>query len=206
MNTGNNHCSIHCILPPFLLETMAASKNPKVRAIALGNIAAAASFRSHRRVMSVMPTMAVNASPSQKKHRLVYDMAGASFPLPGALIRSEGGKASKDKAINEAYNHSGTTYDFYSKLFGRNSLDDNGMSLISSVHVADFNGGSMSNAFWDGTQMAYGDGDGIIFKAFTKSLDVVGHELTHGVVSFTSNLVYQDEPGALNEHYADVFG
>jgi Zn-dependent metalloprotease len=54
--------------------------------------------------------------------------------------------------------------------------------------------------------MAYGDGDAIVFTRFTKSLDVVGHELTHGVVTHTCDLEYQDEPGALNEHFADVFG
>jgi Zn-dependent metalloprotease len=64
----------------------------------------------------------------------------------------------------------------------------------------------MSNAFWDGAQMAYGDGDGEVFQGFTRSLDVVGHELTHGVQSFSSNLLYRGQSGALNEHFADVFG
>jgi Zn-dependent metalloprotease len=108
----------------------------------------------------------------------------------------------KDKAANEAYDHSGITYDFYHKLFGRNSLDNRGMSLISTVHV----GRAYNNAFWNGEQMAYGDGDGRVFVRFTKSLDVVGHELSHGVVTHTSNLDYQGESGALNEHFADVLG
>ncbi len=84
------------------------------------------------------------------------------------------------------------------------------MTLISSVHVGevDENGTlvAMNNAFWNGEQMAYGDGDGVIFRNFTGSLDVVGHELTHGVESFTSNLEYRNQSGALNEHFADVFG
>ena len=84
------------------------------------------------------------------------------------------------------------------------------MTLISSVHVGevDENGTRvpMNNAFWNGEQMAYGDGDGVIFRDFTGSLDVVGHELTHGVESFTSNLEYRNQSGALNEHFADVFG
>jgi Zn-dependent metalloprotease len=95
-------------------------------------------------------------------------------------------------------------------VFGRNSLDDGGMSLISSVHVGEADGGDrfqpMNNAFWDGSQMAYGDGDGQVFQCFTRSLDVVGHELTHGVQSFTSNLLYRGQSGALNEHFSDVFG
>jgi Zn-dependent metalloprotease len=95
-------------------------------------------------------------------------------------------------------------------VFSRNSLDDNGMTLISSVHVAepDETGKfvAMNNAFWDGEQMAYGDGDGVVFQSFTGSLDVVGHELSHGVESFTSNLAYRNQSGALNEHFADTFG
>jgi Zn-dependent metalloprotease len=76
------------------------------------------------------------------------------------------------------------------------------MALISSVHFRT----SHNNAYWNGEQMIYGDGDGQIFVRFTKALDVVGHELSHGVVTHTCNLVYRDEPGALNEHFADVFG
>jgi Zn-dependent metalloprotease len=76
------------------------------------------------------------------------------------------------------------------------------MQLISTVHV----GKKYNNAFWNGEQMAYGDGDEQIFVRFTKSLDVIGHELTHGVVTHTCNLEYHDESGALNEHFADVFG
>lgn len=112
--------------------------------------------------------------------------------------------------MNEAYEHSGDTYDFYERIFNRKSLDDNGMTLISTVHLgeADEDGQfvPMNNAFWNGEQMAYGDGDGVVFRRFTRSLDVVGHELTHGVQSFTSNLTYRGESGALNEHFADVLG
>ena len=71
-------------------------------------------------------------------------------------MRSEGDPKSKDPAVNEAYNYSGATYDFYKKVFNRNSLDDRGMSLVSSVHM----GRKHNNAFWNGEQMAYGDGDG----------------------------------------------
>jgi Zn-dependent metalloprotease len=124
-------------------------------------------------------------------------------------VRSEGEKKTADPAVNEAYDFSGDTFDFFYSLFGRNSLDDAGMSLISSVHVGEADGRGyqpMSNAFWDGSQMAYGDGDGAVFRRFTRSLDVVAHELTHGVQAFTSNLLYRGQSGALNEHFADVFG
>ncbi|MBH8577205.1 M4 family metallopeptidase [Nostocaceae cyanobacterium CENA369] len=122
------------------------------------------------------------------------------------LVRKEGDPPSQDEAVNEAYDYSGDVYDFYKEVFNRDSLDDAGYPLISSVHVGDSFGGPMSNAFFNGRQMAYGDGDGKLFVRFTKSLDVVGHELTHGVVSRTSNLEYFGESGALNESFADVMG
>ncbi len=189
------------ILPPFLLERMAESPNAETRRWALKSLAASAAARASRSTLATLPAMAAIPSPQGKKHRLIYD-AKRKDALPGILVRSEGEKGSKDPAANEAYDHSGDTYDFYLKLFGRNSLDDRGMSLISSVHV----GRNYANAFWNGEQMAYGDGDGRTFVRFTKALDVVAHELTHGVVTHTANLDYEDEPGALNEHFADVFG
>ncbi len=149
-----------------------------------------------------MPAMAAVAS--QGKTRQIYDAQnlGASR-LPGKLVRSEGQPPlPADPAVNEAYEHSGITYDFYDQLFARNSLDDRGMALVSSVHV----GKNLNNAFWTGAQMAYGDGDGKLFTRFTKSLDVVGHELSHGVIAYSADLTYQNESGALNEHYADVLG
>ena len=194
---------VHCILPPHILDHMAQSLDPKIRRLAVDAIAAASEARSARVTLSTMPTMSAIPSPAGRKHRLIYDMRNRpTIFLPGTLVRSEGEPRVGDVAVNEAYDYSGYTFDFYLKKLGRNSLDDNGMSLISSVHV----GTGFNNAFWNGEQMAYGDGDGQIFIRFTKALDVVGHELTHGVVMHTCNLVYRDEPGALNEHLADVMG
>jgi Zn-dependent metalloprotease len=169
----------------------------------------AARMRALREAAQAMPTLMVAMAPNKKKNRLIYDSRQKDV-LPGQLVRSEGEAKVADAAVNEAYDGSGETYDFYYQVFDRNSLDDNGMTLTSSVHVAevDDNGQlvAMNNAFWNGEQMAYGDGDGVIFQRFTRSLDVIGHELTHGVESFTSNLEYRAQPGALNEHFADVFG
>jgi len=194
---------IHCIVPPYVLDHMAQSDDPAIRKLAVSGIARSAWLRASRATLAQLPVMAAIPSPTATKNRLVYDMKnkGASF-LPGKLVRSEGQAKSQDPAVNEAYDYAGVTYNFYKKNFGRNSLDNNGMNLISSVHV----GSGFNNAFWNGEQMAYGDGDGALFLRFTRSLDVVGHELSHGVVSFTSNLEYLNEPGALNEHFADVFG
>ena len=195
--------ALHCILPPYLLERLAESSDARVRRRAIDAIGQSEALRATRATLAGLGAMAAIPSPRCRKHRLVYDAKHGSFlDLPGTLVREEGDKASKDPAVSEAYNHSGYTYDFYKRIFDRNSLDDRGMSLISSVHL----GRRLNNAFWTGEQMAYGDGDGSLFVRFTKSLDVVGHELTHGVIAHTSNLEYRDEPGALNEHLADVFG
>lgn len=204
-----NRNPIQCIIPPYITENLAKSADPKVRARAVTQLASAASMRAFREAAQAMPTLMAAMSPAGRKHRLIYD-SRKTDQLPGKLVRSEGQAKSADAAANEAYDFSGHTYDFYEKLFQRNSLDDNGMTLISSVHLADVDDTGkfvpMNNAFWNGQQMAYGDGDGILFQRFTGSLDVVGHELTHGVQSFTSNLRYYGQSGALNEHFADVFG
>jgi Zn-dependent metalloprotease len=200
---------IQCIIPPYITDELVKSDNPEIRSRAIAQLRSASKMRAMRVAAQAMPSLMAVMAPNKKKNRLIYD-AKKKDQLPGTLIRSEGGGKSTDSAVNEAYDFSGDTYDFYSKIFNRNSLDDNGMTLISSVHVAeaDDNGNlvAMNNAFWDGEQMAYGDGDEIIFRRFTQSLDVVAHELTHGVQSFTSNLTYFAQSGALNEHFSDVFG
>jgi Zn-dependent metalloprotease len=201
--------AIQCIIPPYVTEHLAKSADPKIRARAVANLKMAAAMRATRSLSRAMPSLMASRSPTAKKNRQVFD-AKQSDQLPGKLVRSEGDAKVADKTVNEAYDGAGDTYDFYDKIFSRNSLDGNGMTLTSSVHVAeaDESGAlvAMNNAFWNGEQMAYGDGDGVIFQRFTGSLDVIGHELTHGVESFTSNLEYFDQSGALNEHFADVFG
>jgi Zn-dependent metalloprotease len=196
-------CPVHCILPPYLLDHMAHSADPEVRRLAFDAIGVSAAARAMRATMTAMPAMSAIPSPAGAEHRLVYDVGNRDWSsLPGELVRSEGEARVEDPSVNEAYDFSGATYDFYKTVFGRNSLDDNGMALLSSVHF----GNRYDNAFWNGEQMVYGDGDGQVFTRFTKSLDVVGHELSHGVVTHTCNLVYHGESGALNEHFADVFG
>ncbi len=200
---------IQCIIPPYIADELAKSADPQVRARAIAQIRTAARMRTLRESAQAMPTLMAVLSPNKRKFRQVND-AQQSDQLPGTLVRSEGDAQVGDAAADEAYDGAGDTYDFYDTIFQRNSLDDNGMTLISSVHVDEVDDTGqlvpMNNAFWNGEQMAYGDGDGIIFRRFTQSLDVIGHELTHGVQSFTSNLKYFAQSGALNEHFADVFG
>jgi len=201
--------SVHCILPPHILDRLAKSSNPVVRNAASLQVRAAETMRAMRAVANAVPGFVLAAAPTAagapKLNRLVYSQGNNQPPwsnLPGKLLRKEGQKKTIDAAVNEAYAHAGSTWRFYRRVFGRNSIDDAGMPLVSSVHA----GSGFNNAFWEGSQMVYGDGDGVLFLRFTRSLDVVGHELTHGVVQHTSGLVYQAQSGALNEHFADVFG
>jgi Zn-dependent metalloprotease len=201
---------LHCILPPYLLDCLSnctdVTAEVDVNAWLAQTRRQSNKLRLERMGFHPGPRMpAVKAAAERGKTRNIYDAQnlGASR-LPGKLVRTEGQASakSKDPAVDEAYDHSGITYDFYMQVLQRNSLDDAGMALVSSVHV----GKSLNNAFWTGEQMAYGDGDGKLFTRFTRSLDVVGHELSHGVITYSADLIYQNESGALNEHFADVLG
>ena len=130
-----------------------------------------------------------------------YD-ANNGTSLPGSLVCSSSTCNSGDAAIDAAHNNAGSTYDYYSAKFGRDSLDDNGFQLRSTAHYSS----NYNNAFWNGSQMVYGDGDGTTFIELSRSLDVVAHELTHGFTDFTSDLVYQNDSGAINEAMSDILG
>ncbi len=119
----------------------------------------------------------------------------------GEEVKSKS-KFFEDKAAVDAHVNAGKVYDYYKKTFNRNSFDDKGAKLISTVHV----GESWNNAAWNGVQMMYGDGDGKTFIPLSAGLDVIGHELTHAVTEHTANLVYKNEPGALNESLSDIMG
>ncbi|MDY0410185.1 M4 family metallopeptidase [Paracerasibacillus soli] len=107
-----------------------------------------------------------------------------------------------DPAAVSAHVNAGKVYDYYKRVFERDSLDDNGMKLISTVHV----GSQWNNAGWNGKQMIYGDGDGRLMISTSGSVDVIGHEMTHGVIEHTAKLIYENESGALNESIADIMG
>lgn len=111
-------------------------------------------------------------------------------------------KSDYDRAAVDAHYNSEKVYEYFLNEHGRNSLDDEGMEITSYVHY----GNNYNNAFWNGRWMTYGDGDGEFFISLSAALDVTAHEMTHGIISHTANLVYRDQPGALNESFADVFG
>ncbi len=139
--------------------------------------------------------------PRRTRRRTIYD-AQHSHNLPGRIARVEGARPVRDAAVNEAYEFSGRTYDYFRRVHDRHSLDDRGMRLESTVHYGD----GFSNAHWNGRQMIYGDGDGKYFNRFTSSLEVVAHELTHGVTQYVAGFAFSGQGGALSEHFSDVFG
>ena len=159
-------------------------------------------MRGHRGALRHLGRASAGLATGEKR-RTIYD-TGHTTRLPGKLARGEGSAPTPDLTVNAAYDSAGDTYDFYLKVLERNSIDGGGMRLDSTVHYgADFN-----NAFWNGQQMVYGDGDGKLFLGFANAIDVVAHELTHGVTDFTvqGGLNYEGESGALNESVSDVFG
>ena len=120
---------------------------------------------------------------------------------PGALRRAEGQATSGDNHVDTNYDRLGETYNCYKTLFGRDSINNAGITLVSTVHYAR----NYVNAYWDGTQMVYGDGDNVNSIPLGLDADVTTHELTHAVTQYESNLVYAGESGGLNESMSDIF-
>lgn len=127
-----------------------------------------------------------------------------NFVTSNSSVFSNSAASNGANAVSAHWN-SIKSYDYYLNTHGRNSIDGVGGNIIAFINVSESNGASMENAYWDGAAMWYGNG-GTTFKKLARGLDVGGHEMTHGVVEKTANLVYQDESGALNESFADIFG
>jgi Zn-dependent metalloprotease len=133
--------------------------------------------------------------------RFIFDCKHTK-KLDKNLVRTEGQADGTDDDVNWSYENSGLVRDYYKNHLFRDSIDNHGMDLDMNVHFSTM----YDNAFWNGSVMVFGDGDGKMFAHFSKGLDVIGHELTHGVVQYTCNLNQDEFPGTLNEHIADVFG
>lgn len=141
------------------------------------------------------------SGPSGRLERTISDAQGAET-TPGSGARTEGREPVGDQDANRAYDGLGAVHGFLVELLKRHSLGGAGLELGGTVHY----GQHYSNAFWDGTQMVMGDGDGEIFESFTSSLSVIAHELGHGLLQYTTNLEYRGQSGALNESIADILG
>jgi Zn-dependent metalloprotease len=200
-----NSYALQCIVPPHILREVAQRGTPNQQAWAWRTLTMSEQIRGQRQTLNLIA--ALGATPAGEKRRTVYDVQHED-DLPGRLVRGEGDPPTGDPAVDEAYEGAGATYDLYQQVFERNSIDDQGMRLDSSVHYLQ----GYDNAFWNGRQMVYGDGDEDLPEAerlwnrFTIAIDVIGHELTHGVTQYEANLVYRFQSGALNESFSDVFG
>ncbi len=211
------------ITPPYLLERLALVDEPEVADAARRAIIQDQGIRDRREVFTergggehpglpgaMKPgatlghpgTAAPSAAGVEAVVKRVIHDAGHTTTLPGPLVRKEGAPATSDVAATEAYDGLGATWGLLHTAYGRDSLDGKGLLLVASVHYDT----GYDNAFWDGTQMVFGDGDGVYFNRFTSSVDVIGHELTHGMTQFTAGLTYVAQSGALNESVSDCFG
>jgi Zn-dependent metalloprotease len=218
---GIHRCSI---LPTYLLRRLALDDDPHVADVAQRTIGFDTPWRERRIVVAertqrkprglVPPDMVrrakaldagkrvqVTATLPAAPERSIHDANHSTF-LPGELVRAEGAEPADDVAVNEAYDGLGATWSLLWTAYQRDSLDGKGLPLVATVH---FDRG-YDNAFWDGTQMVFGDGDGVYFDGFTSCIDVIGHELTHGLTQYTAGLTYVAQSGALNESVSDVFG
>ncbi len=204
MPSVNPYGRLNCILPPHILRNVAKNGSGPQKNIALRTLALDTTQRTMRMSHALVKRGAhrpLLETTAPKDQRTIYSAADGT-DLPGTVVRSEGQDKSSDPAVDEAYAGLGATFDFYAEVFHRNSIDDQGLHLDATVHY----GEKYDNAFWNGAQMVFGDGDDTLFNRFTICVDVIAHELTHGVTGDEVDLVYLGQSGALNESISDVFG
>jgi Zn-dependent metalloprotease len=207
---SNHFNPIHCILPPHMLDKLKQSEDQKIVELAINSDFRNSRFRSDRNFFQNASIHAktvlgatLAATASNVMQMAVYDCKQKTT-LTGAkqLWDFKTKKKISSLAAKNVIKGGTASWDFYFKLFGRNSIDNKGLKLKHYIH---FDKG-YDNAYWDGRRMIYGDGDGTIFTNFTSDIDVIGHELTHGVTEHEANLEYENQAGALNESFSDVFG
>lgn len=187
-------------IPQHVVENLArAGVEGARRTIMQGQIS-----RSKRNEIPIdMPTfLGISPVPPKNSARIVYDCLETWGRRVNEVWTEEKPGDPPDQTVKNVFKFAGVVRDYLKTALERDSIDNRGMDLILNVHY----GTKYMNAFWDGDEMTFGDGDGEIFTSFAKSLDVVAHELAHGVTQFTANLEYQGQSGALNEHFSDVFG
>jgi Zn-dependent metalloprotease len=180
-------------VPPYLLRRI-ADATPESAATCSAALTVDEDFRTRRSAMT--PTPPADAGAAWTVHT-----AGNGTTLPGTPVRATGQPETGDAAADEAAYGVEGSLALFAEVYGRASFDGAGAPVIVTVHY----GRDYVNAFWDGTQLVFGDGDRRVFDRFTKPVDVLGHEFSHGVVQHTAGLVYQGQSGALNESVADVF-
>jgi Zn-dependent metalloprotease len=202
-----SHHPLACILPPDLLLRVARESTDEQRLTILQTIELDRTFRLRRAELAARqtsrPVAGLATGTGGAPIRSIYDQGKSTELVPGTLVRKEGQGPVEDVSVNQAYDGFGLTYKLFWEVFHRDSIDDLGMPIIGLVHF----GNAYDNAFWDGAgRMFFGDGDGKLLTDTTKGVDVIGHELTHGVTQYGPNLTYSGQSGALNESMSDVFG
>jgi Zn-dependent metalloprotease len=195
----------HCqIIPPYLLESI-ATHHPDDETSNAGQttLAIDARLREQRTTPppSVQGSMPPQAAQGSGEDAIAIYTASNGSDLPGQVVRVSGEPESGDEAVDEAYAGVNGSLALFREVYGRESFDGRGAPVIATVHYER----NYDNAFWDGRQLVFGDGDGQVFDRFTKPVDVLGHEFTHAVTQYTANLTYQGQSGALNESVSDVF-
>lgn len=189
------------IVPDYLLKTVGDKKSLKI----------SQSLRNKRnRLVRILSSLFKKTlTPESPEVRETFTCQNGT-KLPGvSVVKTDNysqdtvnRKDLADLETSQAHEWTHLVWQFYNSQFNRNSIDNDGMKLDSSVHYDK----NYNNAFWNGSQMVYGDGDGKIFKPLCGARDVAGHEITHGVIQHECGLVYWSQPGAANESYADKFG
>lgn len=190
------------IIPPHILRNLERNGSAQERDRAAATLRLDEQNRLVRdRAGGARPASSETVVEGRTARRNVYDAKGATR-LPGTLVRAEGAPDTGDAAVTEAYDGLGATLALLVDVYQRNSLDGAGMDLTATVHY----GNRYNNAQWNGAQMIFGDGDGVLFNRFTSAIDIIGHELAHGLTQNTAGLHYYGQSGALNESVSDVFG
>ncbi len=205
-----HRCGINCIITPHMMEEIKSKGDKDQSGFAKHAEKVASSERNLRESFSL------NSQESEVEHgvfegivgsasagglnRMIYDAQNRSS-RPGVLVRREISPEHGDLDVNNVYDRLGSTYNLFKDVYSRDSLDGKGLPLMATVNYRT----GYSNAFWNGSQMVFGDGDANLFKDFT-GMTIVAHELTHGVVQYSGGLDYKDQSGALNESCADIFG
>ncbi|KAA6437023.1 M4 family metallopeptidase [Dyadobacter flavalbus] len=210
MCNHDSHNPVRCIIPPYISEKLLSEASKRKLPDVVNDALRNSRFRSDRSFFSKLnetqrsvfnPPSKPLKKPAMKMH--VYDMQHDTVLGDAKLIWQNGkSRTGLDKDATNVIEAGTATWKLYFEIFGRNSVDNLGMILKHYIHY----GNQYDNAFWDGMRMVYGDGDGKIFDSFTADADIIGHELTHGVTQYESNLEYHNQSGALNESVSDVFG
>ncbi len=193
----NRHCEF---IPPYLIEALAEAW-PDEAEKCLHDLALDEAFRAERAMAGASETGPSGEEAQGSGPDWTVHTAANGTTLPGEFVRSAGEPLSGDAAVDEAALGGQLALDLFAEVYGRASYDDAGAEVVMTVHY----NRAYNNAFWNGTQLVFGDGDGRVFERFTKPVDVLVHELTHAVTEFTAGLVYRNQSGALNESVSDVF-